>query len=60
MKIKLYAYGGYANTEREDEFEYPDEDWKAMSKEEQEAFLQEEGWNFAQNCGIDFGAYAEE
>jgi hypothetical protein len=60
MKIKLFAHGGLVNTGREDSFEFPDEDWNSMTEEEREEFLTETGWEFAQTCGIEFGAYIDE
>jgi hypothetical protein len=60
MKIRLFANGGYANTSREEIIDFPDEEWNLKTEKEKEKFLEEEGWNFMQQCGIEFGAYVIE
>ena len=37
MRIKLWANGGLANTNREEYHEVPEDEWNSMTKDEQEA-----------------------
>ena len=41
VKIRLYVGTGYAGCDHEDVYEYPREEWEAMSKEQQEELLNE-------------------
>ena len=55
-KIKVYCYADLPR--QDDHVEIPDEEWNAMSEEEQEERLVEEAREFMGNC-IDFGACVE-
>jgi len=59
MRIKLWANGGLANTNREEYHEVPEDEWNSMTKDEQEVYLQECADAFMVQCGIEWGAYVE-
>lgn len=57
MKIKLYVNTGFAGEGHSETVDVDDEFWNAMSKDEQEAFLDESAKECMFEC-IEFGAFA--
>lgn len=59
MRIKVFVETGFAGQGHEDFVDIPDDEWSAMTEDEQEERLEEEAREFMGNC-IDYGAYIVE